>query len=156
MTTPKFREGPGEFPMLIFPHTSRLVLLGIFVSLAWLPLAAQTAPASAEPEKTKHPFTAIVGTVWGPDGVPRYGVMVKIRRADDKNVKKSRWEVYSDHRGEFDQRVPLTAADYILWADLKSYKGPDRKKLQPGDEVKVHVENNPDQRIQIDTGLHLR
>ena len=141
--------------MLIFPHTLRLVLPGLLVSLVCFPLVAQAPGASSEAEKTKHPFTAIVGTVWGPDGVPRYGVTVKIRRADDKNAKKARWEVYSDHRGEFDQRVPLTAAEYIVWADLKSYKGPDRKKLQPGNEVKVRVENNPDQRIQIDTGLHL-
>jgi hypothetical protein len=142
--------------MLTFPGISRMVRLGLAASLFCLPLNSQAGGATSEGERTNHPYTAIVGTVWGPDGAPRYGVTVKIRRADDKNPKKARWEVYSDHRGEFDQRVPLTAADYIIWADLKSYKGPDRKKLQPGDEVIVHIENNPDQQIQIDTGVHLK
>jgi hypothetical protein len=150
VTTPKFCLSQKA----AFPGISRVVLLGLIFSLLGVPLSSQATGGGED--QTKHPFTAIVGTVWGPDGVPRYGVTVKIRRADDKNPKKARWEVYSDHRGEFDQRVPLTTADYILWADLKGYKGQDRKKLQPGDEVKVHVENNPDQRIQIDTGLHLK
>ncbi|HEX4423996.1 MAG TPA: hypothetical protein VH079_01260 [Terriglobales bacterium] len=152
MTTPKFCLSQKA----AFPGISRVVLLGLIFSLLGVPLSSQATGGGSGEDQTKHPFTAIVGTVWGPDGVPRYGVTVKIRRADDKNPKKARWEVYSDHRGEFDQRVPLTTADYILWADLKGYKGQDRKKLQPGDEVKVHVENNPDQRIQIDTGLHLK
>lgn len=133
-----------------------MAVLGLLVSLPCLPLASQAPAAPPEQEKTKHPYTAIVGTVWGPDGAPRYGVTVKIRRADDKNPNKARWEVYSDHRGEFDQRVPLGAADYIIWVDLKTYKGPDRKRLQPGEEVKVHVADNPDQRIRIDTGVHLK
>jgi hypothetical protein len=152
VTTPN----PSRSRMLPFSGISRIILVGLVFSLLSGPLSSQATGNASGEDVTKRPFTAIVGTVWGPDGAPRYGVTVKIRRADDKNPKKARWEVYSDHRGEFDQRVPLIAADYVIWADLKSYKGLDRKKLQPGDEVKVHVENNPDQRIQIDTGLHLK
>ncbi len=148
----------GQFPSppitQAYPLISRAVLLGLLFLQLCLPATSQSN--GIDREKTKHPYTAIVGTVWGPDGRPRYGVTVKIRRADDKNPKKARWEVYSDHRGEFDQRVPLTEAEYILWADLKGYKGQDKKQLQPGDEVKVHADNNPDQQIRIDTGLHLR
>jgi hypothetical protein len=47
--------------------------------------------------------------------------VVKIRRAKDK---KPKWEVYSDHHGEFAQRVPAGESDYILTADLKNLKPP--------------------------------
>jgi hypothetical protein len=137
--------------MVMSPRIAGVVLLVLITGrLCTLP----SAQAAGE-KKAGHPFTAIVGTVWGPDGAPRYGVTVKIRRADDKNPKKARWEVYSDHRGEFAQRVPAGQADYVIWADLKGYKGPDARKLQPGDEVKVHVDNDKEQ-VQVDTGLHLK
>ena len=72
-------------------------------------------------QKKSHetPYALIFGTVWGPDDKPVYGVKVKIRRQDEK---KTRWEVYSDHNGEFAQRVPAGKADYVAWADLKGYK----------------------------------
>jgi hypothetical protein len=81
----------------------------------------------------------IVGTVWGPDDKPVYGVKVKIRR---ENEKRARWEVYSDHHGEFGQRVPAGKADYVAWADLKGYKS----------TVTVHVDYDE----RVDTGLHLK
>ncbi len=71
-----------------------------------------------------------------------YGVKVKIRRA---NEKKAKWELYSDHHGEFAQRVPAGEADYIVWADVKTAKGSSPP------EVKVHVINDERQ----DIGLHL-
>jgi hypothetical protein len=86
--------------------------------------------------------------VFDPDGRPVYGVRVKIRRNDQK---KAHWEVYSDHRGEFAQRVPPGRADYIVWADLKDYKLPNGKHLKAGTEVTVHIENDE----RSDTGLHL-
>jgi hypothetical protein len=78
-----------------------------------------------------------------------YGVRVKIRRAEDK---KARWEVHSNHRGEFEQRLPAGKADYMVWADLKGYKSPNGKKLQPADEVTAHVQNDE----RVDIGLHLK
>lgn len=57
---------------------------------------------AAQKSKEK-PYALIVGTVWGPDNRPVYGVPVKIRRSKDK---KPKWEVYSDHLGEFAQRLP--------------------------------------------------
>jgi hypothetical protein len=77
-----------------------------------------------------------------------YGVTVKIRRAKDK---KAKWEVYSDHMGEFAQRVPAGESDYVLWADLKGFKPSDGKPLHLVQEVTVHVYNDERQ----DTGLHL-
>ena len=95
------------------------------------------------------PYALIFGTVWTPDNRPLYGVKVKIRRA---NKKKAQWELYSDHNGEFAQRLPAGKADYLVWADLKGYKFPNGKQLQPGEEVKVHVEGDE----RVDIGLHLK
>lgn len=100
-------------------------------------------------QKTK-PYAVIAGTVWGPDDRPIYGVTVRIRRSTDK-PKKVRWEVYSDHMGEFAQRVPAGEADYILWADLKGVKSADGKPLRLPQEVTVHIYNEE----REDTGLHL-
>jgi len=110
---------------------------------------ASKAPASKDKDKVK-PYALIAGTVWGPDDRPVYGITVKIRRATDK-AKKVRWEVYSDHMGEFAQRVPAGESDYILWADLKGFKPADGKPLRLVQPVTVHIYNDE----REDTGLHL-
>lgn len=99
---------------------------------------------SAQPPaaQTKEDYALIFGTVWGPDGRPVHGVKVKIRRADEK---KSRWELISDRRGEFAQRVPTGKADYVVWADVKTPKGKEKTQFT------VHIENNE----RTDIGLHL-
>jgi hypothetical protein len=104
--------------------------------------------ARASEREKPAPYALIFGTVWDPSGQPLYGVKVKIRRADEKKV---RWELYSNHTGEFAQRVPAGKADYIVWADVKGYKLPDGRKLKPGSEVKVHIEDDE----RSDIGLHL-
>jgi hypothetical protein len=109
------------------------------------------APKSKHKDKDKlRPYALIAGTVWGPDDRPVYGVTVKIRRATDK-ARKARWEVYSDHMGEFAQRVPAGESDYILWADLKGFKPADGKPLHLVQQVTVHIYNDE----REDTGLHL-
>ena len=110
--------------------------------------AAAAAGKSAESKHDK-PYALIFGTVWGPDDRPLYGVKVKIRRADQK---KAKWELYSDHNGEFAQRLPAGQADYLVWADLKGYKSPLSKSLRAGGEVRVHIENDE----RADIGLHLK
>jgi hypothetical protein len=109
-----------------------------------------TTAAIAERNGHDHrrDYALIYGTVWGPDGRPVYGVKVKIRRADQK---KPKWELYSDHSGEFAQRVPVGPGDYVVWADLKDFKLPTGSHLQP-DQVKVHIDNDE----RADIGLHLR
>jgi hypothetical protein len=77
-----------------------------------------------------------------------YGVKIKIRRSDQK---KPKWELYSDHNGEFAQRVPAGKADYLVSADLKGFKSADGLKLQAGPEVTAHVQNDE----RVDIGLHL-
>ena len=109
-------------------------------------LGALSATAGDQPKD--KPYALIFGTVWDPDGHPIYGVKVRIRRAEEKKV---RWELYSDHRGEFAQRVPAGKTDYVVWADVKSYPALNGKRLQPGTEVTVHIDNDERQ----DIGLHL-
>jgi hypothetical protein len=109
--------------------------------------AANVSPA-AQKLKPNDPYALIFGTVWGPDNRSVYGVTVKIRRVPDK---KAKWEVYSNHEGEFAQRVPAGKADYIVWADLKGVKTTDGQPLHLAEEVPVHVEYDE----RVDIGLHL-
>lgn len=138
MTTPKFR----------LPLTSQKILALAFTAT----FLAGFGSSLAFPQQVKpgQPYGLIFGTVWGPDNRPVYGVTVRIRRATDK-PKKVRWEVYSDHHGEFAQRVPAGENDYILSANLKGVKGPDGRPLRLVEEVKVHIYNDE----REDTGLHL-
>jgi len=112
----------------------------------WLLLAPAVLRAR-EPVKPK-PYALIFGTVFDAEGRALYGVTVKIRRA---NEKKTRWELYSNHSGEFAQRVPVGPADYVVWADVKGFKADDGRRLKPGEEVKVHIDGDERQ----DIGLHL-
>lgn len=121
-------------------------LVALFVTS----LAVATAPASAWGSERPKPYALIFGTVWAPDGHPLYGVKVKIRLASD-NPKKVRWELYSNHTGEFAQRVPAGSADYIVWADVKGYKLPSGGKLKPGADVTAHIDNDE----RCDISLHL-
>ena len=111
------------------------------------PLLTTVSARAGDREKPK-PYALIFGTVWDPDGHALYGVKVKIRPADEK---KARWELYSNHTGEFAQRVPAGKADYIVWADVKGYKLPSGRRLKPGSEVTVHIDNDE----RSDIGLHL-
>ena len=105
-------------------------------------------PAAAKQPKPKKDYAVIVGTVWGPDDRPVYGVKVKIRRAQDK---KAKWELYSDHHGEFAQRFPVGKADYIVTADLKGFQPSDGKPLHLVQDVPVHIDNDE----RVDISLHL-
>lgn len=141
MTTP---ERPSIQPL------RKLSLHGIVFALLLLPtLRFQDALLAAQKAQGK-PYAVIVGTVWGPDDRPVYGVTVKIRKATDK-PKKVRWQVYSDHHGEFEQRLPAGEAEYIVWADLKGFKSPDGQPVHLVKEVTVHIYNDERQ----DIGLHL-
>lgn len=136
---------PSPLPRFGTPFF-RPVLAGLLI-FCLNPALPGAAPQHGKPDKA---YALIFGTVWGPDDHPVYGVTVKIRRATDK-PKKVRWEVYSDHHGEFAQRVPAGESDYILWADLKNFKPSDGKPLHLVQEVTVHVYGDE----REDTGLHL-
>ncbi len=141
---------PRRFFARSFPLASILSLV-LIVFLALIFARQSTIFAASNPPSQSHQkqnYALIAGTVWGPDDRPVYGILVKIRRAKDK---KPKWEIYSDHHGEFAQRVPTGDADYILTADLKGLKTPDGKPLRLVKEVTVHVYNDE----REDTGLHL-
>jgi len=119
----------------------RLLRALLLLSALLAPLAVRPAAPPARPDAPK-PYALLFGTVYAPDDRPAYGVTVKIRRALEK---KARWELFSDHHGEFAQRLPAGRADYVVWADVK---GP---KDRPRPEVKVHIENDE----RVDISLHL-
>jgi hypothetical protein len=134
-------KGPGH-PRFRWRFVAMAAAAVFFVSLL------SAAGARANEREKPAPYALIFGTVWDPSGQPLYGVKVKIRRADEK---KARWELYSNHNGEFAQRVPTGKADYIVWADVKGYKLPNGRKLKPGAEVSVHIDDDE----RSDIGLHL-
>ena len=121
-----------------------------FLSIAVLFFAVPVPghPAAQKRLKPGQPYALIYGTVWGPDDRPVFGVKVRIRRAKDK---KPKWELYSNHSGEFAQRLPAGKADYVVWADLKDFKPADGKPVRSSQEVPVHVYNDE----RVDIGLHL-
>ena len=142
MTTPDLRSA---WARLLLLGLCILVVLPAFTS----PDSFLAAQKSKDKDKDKEkPYAVIVGTVWGPDDRPVYGVPVMIRRAKDK---KPKWQVYSDHHGEFAQRLPAGESDYILTADLKHVKTADGKPLRLAQEVTVHVYGEE----REDVGLHL-
>ena len=107
-------------------------------------LLACCLPLRANSQSHVHDdYALLFGTVYGPDDRPIYGVKITIRRSDQK---KAKWELVSNHSGEFAQRVPPGAADYTVTADLKSSKG------RPKPKVTVHVENNE----RKEFSLHLK
>jgi uncharacterized protein with GYD domain len=110
-----------------------------------LPVLAATLLALCLPASARDPkadYALIFITVFGPDDRAVAGVRVKVRRADKK---KAQWEQYSDRRGEIGFRVPVGAADYLVWADLKD------RQLAEKTVVKVHIDGNERQ----DAFLHL-
>jgi hypothetical protein len=108
---------------------------------------AEAAPAGEKLKPTDR-YALIFGTVWGPDDHPVYGVKVYIRQLPHK---KPKWELHSDHAGEFAQRVPAAKSDYVVGADLKGVKTADGQPLRLAQEVPVHVEYDE----RVDIGLHL-
>jgi len=95
--------------------------------------ASQTLVSSDSKSHARDPYALLFGTIFGPDDRPLYGVKIKIRRADQK---KAKWELVSNHEGEFAQRVPAGKADYVITADKKTPKG------EPKPEITVHVDND--------------
>ena len=132
----------SSLPPRLIPRFHHLLLAFVVFGL----LATLPSPGQQDP---REPYALIAGTVWGPNDRPVYGVRVKIRRAEQK---KAKWELYSNHQGEFAQRLPAGKAEYVVWADLKGFKLLTGKELSPGEPVTVHIEGDERQ----DIGLHLK
>jgi len=128
----------------------KLSLLGALAAVVLLPIFSSLDGLLTAQKSKGKPYALIAGTVWGPDDRPVYGVTVKIRKSSDK-PNKVRWELHSDHLGEFAQRIPAGESDYVLSADLKGFKPADGKPVHLVQEVTVHVFGDERQ----DVGLHL-
>jgi hypothetical protein len=118
-------------------------LMFMLISTTALPYAFSYSPTPDSKSDAKKPYALLYGTVYDKNDRPAYGIKVKIQRITGK---KASWELYSDHSGEFAQRVPPGAADYLVTADVKTPKG------EPKPEVKVHI----DKEERRDLSLHLR
>ena len=101
-----------------------------FLAIGCMLAASCLSIAADSKQHERDPYALLFGTLYGPDDRPAYGVKIKIRRADQK---KAKWELVSNHQGEFAQRVPAGKADYIITADVKG---------NPKPELTVHVDND--------------
>ena len=125
--------------------------LAICVLLALLPSGVA---ASKEKPKKEKPYALIFGTAYGPNDRPLYGVKITIRPQTKKHPS---WDLISDHRGEFAQRVPAGTNDYVVHGEAEyAPVGDDgrpqlSKKVRLKGETRVHVDNEE----RRDISLHL-
>jgi hypothetical protein len=127
------------------------VCLAICVLLVLLP---SSIAASKEKPKKEKPYALIFGTAYGPNDRPLYGVKITIRLQTKKHPS---WDLISDHRGEFAQRVPAGTNDYLVRGEAEyapvgdDGKAQLSKKVRLKGETRVHVDNEE----RRDISLHL-
>lgn len=113
--------------------------------------AASDKPKSDKPKKEK-PYALIFGTAYGPNDRPLYGVKITIR---SEKKKRPSWDLISDHRGEFAQRVPAGTNDYLVrgeaeYAPIGDDGKPQlSKKMRLKGETRVHVDNEERRDISV-------
>jgi hypothetical protein len=133
--------------------TTSLHKAGIAAAISMVLFAASAVALKGQKNEQK-PFGLIFGTVYGPDDRPVYGVKIRIHPV---GKKKPKWELISDHRGEFAQRVPLVPSDYEVTgeaeiAPLLNGKPQLSHKKRVKDRARVHVVKD----VEQDISLHLR
>jgi hypothetical protein len=107
-------------------------------------MALLSISSIAQKEQAKpKPYALIAGTVWTAQAHGAPGVTVRIRRSDDP-AGKARWELVTNARGEFNQRVPAEKAEYIVWVESRGQK-------KPAAQTTVQIEGDE----YLDIGLHL-
>jgi hypothetical protein len=111
-------------------------------------------PTPQAKSKTKEkPYGVIFGTAYGPDDHPMYGVRVTIH---PEGHNRPSWELMSDHRGEFAQRVPPGPGDYVITGEVEIIPLVDGKpqksqKKRLKGQAKVHLGGEEEQ----DFSLHM-
>ena len=121
----------------------------ICVLLALLPFSLASSKDKLKKEK---PYALIFGTAYGPNDRPLYGVKITIRPEKKKHPS---WELISDHRGEFAQRVPAGTNDYLIHGEAEyAPVGDDgkpqlSKKVRLKGETRVHVDNEERRDISV-------
>jgi hypothetical protein len=119
-----------------------------------LVLLPSSVAASKEKPKKEKPYALIFGTAYGPNNRPLYGVKITIRPEKKKHPS---WDLISDHRGEFAQRVPVGTNDYLVHGEAEYAPVEDdgkpqlSKKVRLKGETRVHVDNEE----RRDISLHL-
>ena len=124
------------------------VLTGLFLT------SCTVCSSRVAAEDKPKPYALIFGTAYGPDDRPIYGVKVTIRPEGQKHPT---WELYSDHRGEFAQRVPPGPGDYVATGiveviPIENGKPRKSKRMRLTGEAKVHVAGEEEH----DFSLHLQ
>ena len=120
-----------------------------------LALLFSSFASSAEKDKDlKKHFGLIFGTAYGPDDRPLYGARIEIHPVGQKHPT---WELMTDHRGEFAQRVAPGPADYLItgqveYAPIENGTLQTKKKKKMKAETKVHIEAEERQ----DVSLHFK
>jgi len=122
-----------------------------------LALLFSSLASSAEKDKDKDlkkHFGLIFGTAYGPDDRPLYGARIAIHPVGQKHPA---WELMSDHRGEFAQRVAPGPADYLItgqieYAPVENGEPQTKKKKKMKAEAKVHIQAEERQ----DVSLHFK
>ena len=137
----------------INPRWSRNTAACLAMCLLLALLSSGVAAGKEKPKKEK-PYALIFGTAYGPNDRPLYGVKITIR---PQNKKHPNWDLISDHRGEFAQRVPAGSNDYLVHGEAEyAPVGDDgkpqlSKKVRLKGETRVHVDNEE----RRDISLHL-
>lgn len=134
------------------PHLNRpmgkvALVWGLLLSLF---LYSSSLFAGKDKNLIKH-YGLIYGTAYGPDDRPLYGVKIEIHPVGQKHPK---WDLMSDHQGEFALRVPPGPADYLVTGEAEivpQQNGESRKKTKVRGERTVHIQAEERQ----DIGLHL-
>lgn len=125
----------------------------VLASVALLLVASVCTPLSGGDKNQQKHYGLIFGTAYGPDDQPLYGVRVQIHPVGSKHPS---WDLISDHRGEFAQRVPPGPGDYLITGEAELLlPGKDNphhtQKKRVKAEAKVHLEGEERQ----DLSLHL-
>jgi len=135
-------------------NTSAACLTRSAVALAALVvfLFSPTSFANKSQRLEKN-YGLIFGTAYGPDDRPLYGVKIEVHPLGKKNPH---WELFSDHRGEFAQRVPPGPGDYVVngaaeVALIEDGVTNTHKKKRLKAEARVHIDGEE----RRDISLHL-
>jgi hypothetical protein len=104
-------------------------------------------------QNKEKPYGLLFGTAYGPDDHAMHGVHVTIH---PEGRKKPSWELMSDHRGEFAQRVPPGPGDYVVTGEVEIFpvvdgKPQKSKKKRLTGQAKVHLGGEEQQ----DFSLHM-
>ena len=128
-------------------RAAALILFAVAASgLLW-------AGKDKDQDAKKH-YALIFGTVFGPDERPFYGARVLVHPQGKKHPK---WELTSDHDGEFAVRVPPGPEDYVVEIQaeivpVEDGKPPMHRKKRLQQQTTVHIIKEERQ----DIGLHLK